>query len=140
MWTTQHTATTDAPRAAVWAALRAQLAGRALGPGTDRFELHGPLAVGTDLSVTTQEGQTFAAQVVELVEGEVYADRALFDGLELTFRHVLRPTGAGTEVTYALAIDGPGADRAGPELGAQIAADFPVAVQALIAAALDGVS
>lgn len=139
MWTTRHTAITDAPRAAVWAALRAQLDGRSLGPGTDRFELHGPLAVGTDLSVTTDDGQVFAARVVELVEGAVYADRALFDGLELTFRHTLSPAGDGTEVTYTLQIDGDGADQAGPDLGPQIAADFPTAIDALVAAALAGV-
>ena len=115
------------------------MAGRPLGPGTDTFELDGPLAVGTDLSVTTEDGRTFAAQVVELVEGEVYADRAPLDGLELAFRHILRPDGVGTEVTYALQIDGPGVDQAGPELGPQIAADFPTAVDALIAAATAGV-
>ena len=41
----------------------------------------------------------------------------------------------GTEVTHTLEIDGEGADAVGPDLGPQIAGDFPVAMEELLRAA-----
>lgn len=135
MWTAQHTAETDLPPAAIWTALRELHTGVTASPGGDRFEIHGPFAVGTELDVTPQGQETFRSRITELVENERYADVTEFGDLTLTFRHTLDPTGAGTRITHQLVIDGPGADSAGPELGPQITADFPEALQGLIAAA-----
>jgi hypothetical protein len=136
MWTTEHTAETSAARSAVWDALRALHSGVALGPLSDRFELHGPFAVGTELSVTPQGQDTMRSVIVERVENEVYADRTAFGGLTLTFRHILSALpGGGTRVTHQLEIDGEDADRVGPELGPQISGDFPAAMAELLAAA-----
>jgi hypothetical protein len=141
MWTTEHTATTDAPPAAVWAALHALHTGVALSERSDRFELHGPFAVGTEISVTPQGQDTFRSVIVELVENEVYADRTEFGGLTLLFRHRLAALdGGGTRITHQLFIDGAEADQVGPELGPQIADDFPAAMDELIAAAHRGVT
>jgi Polyketide cyclase / dehydrase and lipid transport len=136
MWTTQYTAETDAAPEAVWAALRDLHNGTSLSERSDRFELHGPFAAGTELSVTPQGQDTFRSVIIELDEPAVYADRTQFEDLTLVFRHTLEALAAGgTRVTHQLEIDGPGADHAGPELGPQIAEDFPVAMADLIAAA-----
>jgi hypothetical protein len=75
MFTTQHTAETTATPGQVWGALRALHTGTALSERSDTFEIHGPFAVGTKLSVTPQGQGTFESEIVDLVENEVYEDR-----------------------------------------------------------------
>lgn len=136
MWSTQYTAETDAAPEAVWAALRDLHSGVRLSDNSDAFELHGPFAAGTEISVTPNGQDTFRSVIVELEEPEAYADQTEFGGLILTFRHTLSPLPAGgTRVTHQLQIDGPDADQAGPELGPQISEDFPAAMADLFSAA-----
>lgn len=136
MWTTEHTATTDVEAAALWAALRDLHSGIPLGPSSDHFELHGPFAVGTEVSVTPQGQETMRSVITELVEGRSYADTTRFGDLVLLFRHTLVPLpGGGTRVTHQLCIDGPDADGVGPQLGPQISADFPTTMDELLTAA-----
>ena len=136
MWSTEYSAETKAAPEAVWAALRDLHSGVKLSDGSDAFELHGPFAVGTELSVTPQGQDTFRSVIIELEEPKAYADRTEFGGLVLTFRHTLHPgASGGTLVTHQLQIDGPDADQAGPEVGSQISEDFPAAMADLLAAA-----
>lgn len=136
MWSTEYTAETSATPAAVWAVLKDLHSGTALSENSDKFELHGPFAIGTELSVTPQGQETLRSRIVELVENEVYADETEFEGLVLRFRHSLtRRDDGGTRVTHQLVIGGSGADEVGPELGPQISADFPAAMDDLIKAA-----
>ena len=134
MWTTEYSVDTDVPAPAIWAALRDLHSGVKLSEASDAFELHGPFAVGTQLSVTPQGQDTFHSTIVELVEPAVYADRTKFGELTLLFRHTLTPGASGTRVTHELTIDGVAADEVGPELGPQISADFPAAMGDLIEA------
>ena len=135
MWSTEYSTETDLAAPAIWAALSDLHHGVALDGNSDRFELHGPFAVGTELTVTPQGQGSFRSTIVELTEDSVYADRTEFGGLMLTFRHTLVPLAGGTRVTHQLMIDGDDADTMGPELGPQISADFPEAMDALLAAA-----
>lgn len=140
MWTTHYTATTLARPAAVWDALQALHSGIALGPDSDRFEPHGPFAVGTEITVTPQGQDPMTSTIVELEHHRVYADETVFGPLTLTFRHRLAATAAGgTEVAHELEISGEGADEIGPELGPQISGDFPATMAELFAAAERGV-
>ena len=136
MWTTNYEQTTAAAPSAVWRALEKLHSGNPLGPNSDTFELHGPFAVGTTLTITPQGQDPMQSTIVTLVPGVTYADRTLFGDLELTFRHDLSPTAdGGTTVTHTLTIDGPGSDEIGPELGPQISGDFPDAMAELLSAA-----
>ncbi|MBF6066107.1 polyketide cyclase [Nocardia terpenica] len=137
MWKTEYSATTDLSAHAVWNALRDIHTGAAISGGGDTFEIHGPYEIGTEISVTPQGQETFRSVIVELVEGEVYADRTEFNGLVLTFRHLFRPEGGRLTVTHELLIEGPEADQVGPELGPQISADFPDAMKSLFAIAAE---
>jgi hypothetical protein len=133
MWTTDYSAETRAEPAAVWAALRALHSGEQLSERSDKFELHGPFAKGTELSVTPQGQDTFRSRITELVDNEVYEDETSFGDVILRFRHTLaRRADGGTVVTHRLEIDGTGADATGPELGPQISEDFPVAMRDLL--------
>ena len=136
MWTTNYEQTTTAAPSAVWGALEKLHSGTPLGPSSDSFDLHGPFAVGTTLTITPQGQEPMQSTIVELVPDATYADRTVFGDLELTFRHDLSPTtDGGTTVTHTLTIDGPGSDEVGPELGPQISGDFPVAMAELLSAA-----
>jgi len=140
MWTTRFNATTPAEPGAVWDALRTLHSGTPLGPNSDTFELHGPFAIGTRVTVTPQGQDSMESVITELEPNAVYADRTAFGGLTLTFRHELQlePDG-GTRVTHTLEIDGDGADQLGPELGPQISGDFPETMTELLTAAEKGV-
>ena len=132
MWTTEHTAVTPLPAPAVWNALRALHEGRATYPGADRFELHGPFAVGSEVDVTPEGQQTFRSRIVDVVEGRAYADETVFGDVVLRFRHTLAPEAGGTRVTHRLEIDGPAADERGPDLGPQISGDFGTTMARLL--------
>lgn len=135
MWSTEYSATTDLPPAAIWGTLRQLHMGELAYEGADLFEPHGPFAIGTELSVTPQGQDTMTSTIVELVENERYADVTHFGGLDLLFRHTLAPSGGGTTVTHRLEISGEGADQVGPELGPQISADFDETMAGLFAQA-----
>lgn len=135
MYTTAYSAETNASPEQVWSALEALHSGTRLSDRSDAFELHGPFALGTELSVTPQGQGTFRSTIVEFVENRLYADSTVYEGLTLLFRHKLRPTATGTTVTHELEIDGPGVDQVGPIVGPQISEDFPVAMADLLTAA-----
>ena len=141
MWTTEHSTTTDVPAAAIWSALRDLHSGSPIGTNSDRFELHGPFAVGTQVSVTPQGQDTMTSVITEIEEERRYADVTRYGDLALEFRHTLTPLpDGGTRVTHRLQIDGASADQVGPELGPQISSDFPAAMDELLTAARARVS
>jgi hypothetical protein len=131
MWTTDYSATTELSPAQVWDTLRRLHMGELTYEGADRFEAHGPFAIGTELSVTPVGQDTMTSTIAELVENERYADTTSFGPLTLVFRHTLEPQGTATRVTHTLEIDGEGGDEVGPELGPQISGDFPATMAAL---------
>ncbi|MGH1525107.1 polyketide cyclase [Leifsonia sp. L25] len=139
MWTTQETAVTGLEREHVWEAVRDLHTGALTYDGADRFELHGAFAVGTKLTVTPVGQEPITSRIDVLEPERTYADVTEFGELRLTFRYDLEDhpegDGAGTRVRYSLVIDGAGADAVGPELGPQIAGDFPESLAALLAAA-----
>lgn len=132
-WTTAHSEQTDLAPAAVWAALQDVHEGRRAAAGGDVFEIHGPFAVGTELSVTPAGQDTFRSTIVELEPEHRYADETTYGDVTLRFTHTLDSVpGGGTRITHTLLISGPAAATVGPELGPQISADFPEAMAGLI--------
>ena len=140
MWSTHYEATTTASPDAVWAALAALLSGTHIGINADAYELHGALAVGTELTVTPQGQEPMRSLIVECEPRLKYADKTSFGDLTLIFRHELAELSNGsTQITHTLEILGADADKIGPQLGPQISADFPETMAQLIAAAEQGV-
>ena len=135
MWTNEYTTTTPLPPSQVWRALRALHEGTLTYEGADTFELHGPFAVGSTVTVTPVGQDSFESTIVDLVEDQTYADRTDFGSVVLMFRHTLVPADGGTRVTHRLEISGADADDVGPELGPQIIGDFPESMAALLVAA-----
>jgi hypothetical protein len=137
MWHTEHSIETALSAERLWETFVAIHTGRMTLPGGDTFVLQGPFTVGSQIAVTPAGQGTFVSEIVELAPAARYADRTLFDGLELTFRHTFTATAAGTRITHELVVDGAAADEVGPALGGQISADFPEQLQALVAAAAE---
>lgn len=136
MWSTSYASSTSAAPCAVWSAIVDLHSGTAIGPNSDSFELHGPFAVGTTVSVTPRGQETMQSIITEVDLERVYADRTDLADVSLTFRHTLEPTAdGGTLVRHTLEIAGPAADVVGPDLGPQISEDFPVAMAELFHAA-----
>lgn len=141
MWTTRHRATTPASPAAVWAALTALHSGTPLGPGSDAFEPHGPLAVGTRSTVTPQGQEPMTSTITEFDPERSYADQTAYGTVLLTFRHEIEATATGgSRVTHTLEVTGEGSERVGPRIGPGISADFPATMTELLAAARRGVT
>ncbi|WP_295118625.1 SRPBCC family protein [uncultured Leifsonia sp.] len=132
MWSTEETVETSASRDAVWEAVRDLHTGDLTYPGADRFELHGPFAVGTELTAVPEGQEPIRSRIIELEAGRTYADVTEFGDVRLTFRYDLGDRAEGTVVRYSLTIDGTGAEAVGPELGPQISADFPASLAALV--------
>ncbi len=88
------------------------------------------------MSVTPQGQDTLQSTIVELAENQVFANETSFSGLALVSRYSLRQLGdGGTQVSHSLAISGPRASEAGPDLGPKISEDFPTEMDELIATA-----
>jgi quinol monooxygenase YgiN len=136
-WSAEYTADTDLPPQAVWAALRDLHSGTKISERSSSYVIHGPFAVGTELSVTPAGmDESLRSTIVEFADGEVYADQTDFNGLILTDRHTLSRLGdGGTRVTHRLDISGPAAGTTGPQIGPNISEDFPAVMDDLIAAA-----
>lgn len=136
-WGSDYTVETDVAQEDIWAALRDLYTGTKLSDHGDTIDIHGPFAVGTELSATPL-GADFVirCKIVELVDGKVYAFRSEFNGLFITSRHSLtRLANGGTRITQHAEIAGPRAETVGPQIGPRITEDHPTAMEDLIAAA-----
>jgi len=102
----------------------------------ERVALQGPFAVGTQVSMTPVGQDPIVSTIVAITEAEYYADRTDFGGVTLQFSHTLtRLADGGTRITHRLEITGDGAAELGPQLGPEITADFPEAMDGLLACA-----
>ena len=121
----------------MWAALPDLRTGTKISHRSSSDVIHGPFALGTELSVTPDGmDEPLQSTIVELADGEVYADQTEFNGLILTDRHALtRLDDGGTRITHRLHIGGPAAETTGPKIGPRISEDFPAVMDDLIAAA-----
>lgn len=105
--------------------------------GIEKVTLDGPFTVGTTGTMTPAGQDSLPFTITEAVPGESFTDETVIPGaVTLRFVHRLAALpGGGTRITHRLEIDGPASEQMGPELGPQITADFPEAMQALAEAA-----
>lgn len=140
MWNSEYTAETSATPNDVWASLQGLYTGTPLSERSDIITIHGPFAVGTELSFRPPGADSdITCSITELVQNERFACQSELNGLLLTSRHLLAELpGGGTRITHYQEIAGPAADTEGPRLGARITEDTPDAMADLIAAATAG--
>jgi uncharacterized protein YndB with AHSA1/START domain len=134
MWVHEHAAETAVPREKVWAALADIDSWTAWDTSMAEIKLDGPFAVGSTVSMTPIGQDPIRSTIVEIQDGTTYTDETEFGGVVLRFSHTLTELPDGiTRITHRLEISGDEADTVGPEVGPMITADFPDAMDALIA-------
>jgi len=139
MWAHEHSADTDLSPETIWHVLSNIDDWITWDTSMEQIHIHGPFAVGTQISMKPTGQDPIRSTIVEIRPNEVYADETTFGDVRLRFSHTLRRLGdGGTRLTHRLEISGPTADEVGPQLGPSIIEDFPDAMAALLARAAAG--
>jgi hypothetical protein len=136
MWEYEHSVETTASRETVWR-LYADVEGWGTwDTGVEQITMHGPFAVGTEVSLTPTGQEPVRMRITDLQDNEQFTDETEFAGVTLRFIHQLACLDNGrTLVTHRVEVTGPGADQIGPA----VAEDAPDAMAGLVklAEALD---
>ncbi len=136
MWTYEYAAEADVAPDRIWAVLADIDGWTAWDTSMEAIAIHGPFAVGTEISMTPAGQDPIRSTIVAVVPNERYADETQFGGVTLHFSHTLHGLpGSRTRIVHRLDITGPGATELAPELGPAITEDFPEAMAGLIAQA-----
>jgi hypothetical protein len=99
----------------------------------DQIQISGPFAPGSTILMAPPGHESIELRIADAVEPELFVDEAdLGDIVVRTTHRVERIDDRRSCVTYRMEITGPAADTVGPELGAQISADFPETLAALV--------
>ena len=134
MWTHEHTAETALAPEAVWRVIEDMENWPRWDTSMEEVTLEGPFAVGTRVTMKPTGQDPITSVITTATENERYADETDLGDVVLRFSHTLtRLPQGGTRIIHRLEISGPKAAELGPELGPAITADFPEAMQALLA-------
>ena len=134
MWTFEHSQTTSAGVAEVFALLSDVAGWPEWNAGVESVSLDGPFVAGTRgvMAMPGQEPLSFRLIWVDPQKGFEDETDLPDAGVVVRVRHTIDvlPKG-GTGIIYRATIDGPAADEVGPEIGPAITADFPSVMAAL---------
>jgi Polyketide cyclase / dehydrase and lipid transport len=123
----EHTVTTTAKAADVWALWSDPCSWHAWDPAVEQVAFEGHFAQGAAGTMVLTGGieATFALEIVE--PGARYLDRLTMGDLIVRIDHEVRAVEDGSEVTVRTTIQGPAAAEVGP----MVTHDTPVALEAL---------
>ncbi|GAA4546071.1 SRPBCC family protein [Amycolatopsis samaneae] len=120
----EHSETTSAPAAAVWA-LWADTATWAEWDGSvTSVTMSGPFAVGTSGTMVI-DGRPVPFTLIEVEPGRGFTDETRLPDATLRFEHRLEDLDEGTRIHYRITVDGPA------DLGPAVTEDTPDAMRAL---------
>jgi len=125
----EHTVTTTASPAAVWAKWSDPVDWPSWDEGLEKVTLDGEFAVGATGELTVAGRPPLAYVLTEVRPGEAFTDETTMPGGVLRFSHRIEPAGDGRWLlTHRLEIDGTDELAA---MGPMITEDFPDAVGVL---------
>lgn len=131
MWAFEHTETTSATPAQLWA----RYAEPSTWPEWDHeaanVTVRGPVAVGTRGSLKPVKGPETPFTFTEVTPEVSFADVSRLPLARLTFAHRIEPTATGSRFTHRIAITGPLSPLFARVIGKRIAAGLPKAMRAL---------
>jgi len=137
MWTYDHSIETDASPQSIWPLYADVPAWPRWDQGLEWVTLDGPFTAGTTGSLKVPDQDPLAFKLVEVRPLQGFSDETYIPGLVITFDHTLAPTASGrTRITHRVTITGSAAERVAPDLGPQITADVPQAMESLARLAL----
>jgi hypothetical protein len=133
MWATEHSIETTAAPEEIWR-LWADVPGWPEWNGDiERIELSGPFAPGSRILMTPIGQEPIELRIAEVGEPEFFVDEADMGEIVVRTIHRVEPLdGERGRITYRMEITGPAADTLGPRIGAEISADFPQTLAALV--------
>lgn len=118
----EHSATTTAPAAAVWALWSDTTTWPSWDAGMENVSVDGDFTVGTSGTMTITGQPPIPFTLTEVEPNVRFADVTEIPGATLRFTHTLTPTGAGTEISHRVTIEGPAAQELGPVVTAGVPA------------------
>jgi uncharacterized protein YndB with AHSA1/START domain len=132
VWEYEYRVESTASAEALWRHWSDMAAWPQWNDGIETIEVDGPFAVGTAFTMTPPGDEPVRLRLVDIVPGRSFTDEMDAGDFVVRTDHRLEPAAAGlTRIVYRTEITGPAADRAGPELGPAITADFPEVLAAL---------
>jgi hypothetical protein len=137
MWNVEHSIEMDAPPEAISAFFADTARWPEWNAGTEWVELDGPFAAGTTARMKIPGEEPLTFRLVH-VAADGFEDETPIPGADIVVRvrHTIEPLAGGrSRVVYGATIDGPNAEKLGPDIGPQVTADFPDVLAALKARA-----
>lgn len=127
----EHTVTTTASPADVWALWSNVGSWHRWDPAVEQVAIEGHFAEGAAGTIVFANGAE-APFVLEIVEPSArYLDKLTFGDLVIRIDHQVKATAEGSEITVRTTVEGPGAEDVGPT----VVEDTPRALEALVAMA-----
>ena len=137
MWTYKHSIESDASPESIWPLYSDVPAWPRWDQGLEWVTLSGPFAAGSTGSLKVPGQDPLPFKVLDVRPREGFSDETYIPGLAIRFDHSLEVTATGkTRITHRVIITGADADEMGPQLGPQITADVPEAMESLAHLAL----
>jgi uncharacterized protein YndB with AHSA1/START domain len=136
-WTVEYSGTCRAEPARVYEILSAPERWHEWNAGVRRVEMNGPFAAGTTAVMVLPDGTELPFRFIHVEHDSGFTDETPVPdtGVVVRVHHELTPVPGGTSITYRCEADGP--PEAAAEVGAQVSADFPDVIAALVARAED---
>jgi hypothetical protein len=140
MYTYSHSLETSAQPQAIWHFYSDVNLWHSWDHEVQKVDLNGSFVTGTTGTMYISGQPPLPLHLTEVSPNVSFTDETALEeaGLVITFVHTLTTLATGgTRITHAVVIDGPAAATLGMEIGPNITADIPAAMEALAQCALD---
>lgn len=131
MWTFEHTETTSARPAQLWARYAEPETWPEWDHQVARVTVQGPLAVGGRGTLHPVKGPATGFLFTEVTPEVSFTDESRLPLARLRFTHRIEPTSVGSRFTHSVTISGPLAPLFARVIGRGVVAGLPAAMQAL---------
>ena len=136
MFNREFHATTNAPRATVWAIWSDVNNWSSWNAGVEQAHIAGPFVGGAEFSMTPGGQQALSCRLSDVEPGVAFTDVTVLGDICVTVEHRIEPAGDGQlRVVYRAHVTGPDAEQ----VGAAITEDFDDVLAALVKRAERGV-
>ncbi len=131
MWTYQHQLSVQTTPAAVWPLYANVDRWPEWDEAIDRVDIDGEFVVGSTGTMHLHHIGPVPFCLTAMEVERRFADESTFNGMTITFDHLIEPTDSGCLISHFVTIDGPNVDQVGPIMGPNITDDVPEAMSAI---------
>ena len=131
MWTFEHSETTSATPAQIWARYVEPSTWPQWDHETATVTIEGPFAVGTRGRLKPVKGPAAPFAFTEVTPEVSFTDVSRLPLARLTFSHLIEPIPTGSRFTHRIEITGPLSPLFARVIGSNIAASLPTAMKQL---------